>query len=437
MAGVAVMTGTSAVQGGIILEFGFWIDGVNLSRYIETESVVIEMESSANDNSRASFTLVNHDGTLDFGDFWGVRHGETPLSYVAFPLREVRFHDHATDEPLFGGYVTGITMRPYPPNKSAIVVTCVGYSMVLDASILSQDLTIPLGTTGYTAVQSCVQAAGLRGGAQADAGLWSDDPDIGAGIDNFMGTVRWNITISAGTTLRQAIMQVSGAGASPVAVYVDNYKRLCVVSNSGAVLAENAPGTPYGPTLATDQPTEGIELTMDFSEYANRILMTGSNLPAGGLWFEGRMTGTFPNIGAQQFTTYNPPFDVDMTESTDVDTTYVEDVAFSRLGTRQAPAIPAYRFTVRGFTGWRLMQLLQVKFPQFLGAGGTAHQLNVTAYRMRFQMAPEAASHADQFVVDVTARDPFEWAVGGWNTAISSVATTAQYTKQRLTRRTS
>lgn len=427
MVSTAVAVGTGASPAGT-KTYSFFVDGLDLVNYLSWPDISIDMQSAPTSNSGATFRLENYDGSLDFGDFWGFR-AEDPTSFISWPLREVRLVDHARDEILFGGYVTSISYRIAYADKLSITLTCVGYSYLLDASIAPADFTVPLGVNSDAAILACVQACGLRGGgsarAEASASLWTDAPTSG-GVDPQIGSTRWATTISRGTTLRSAIMQVVGTMSRGVALYIDNYKRLVAISPNAGVFASTAPINIVGPT----EGAWDLEAVSDFSDYASHILITGSNLPAAGRWFEGRMYDNDSGTGGQQWSTYQPVA-VDMTESSDVDDTYFEDIAGARLDQRQSGMYLSYRWRKggSGAYGWRLMQNASVRYPQ-LKSSASNHLVNVTAFRLTF-------ARPDYPQVDATLVDSGVWAIGSWQTAITPAATTAQYTKQRLTKRTS
>lgn len=125
----------------------------------------------------------------------------------------IRFHDCILDEPLFLGFVASWAPRPWAPSGRSIAVRAVGVEVILDWAKVD-DLTIPAGTLGYTAVQMAV--AGVRGGLAAPLRafcipLGFSTGELAAPIGTLYGGTIDAISplvIPAGTSLREAIRAI-------------------------------------------------------------------------------------------------------------------------------------------------------------------------------------------------------------------------------------
>lgn len=429
MVSAAIARGTGAA-GSTSKAFSFYVDGLDLVDQLDWRSISIEMSAEASDNSRARFTLVNDDGSLDVTDYWASAWTFTFQGPYAYPLREVLLYDHARQEPLFGGYVTGLRTRIMYPNRTVISLECVGYSWLLDATFIPTDMTFTGAPDIVPTILAVVGAAGLRGGIRAggsDIGLWTVDPDDpGVGVNGSIVTDPF--TISARTSLRQAIIACADASNVAVGVFVDNFKRLCVMADDqGDVTAR-----PLA-TFGTSAGTEEMEQVYDFSEYKSNVYLDSST-PEGAGWYGARLASSNDYSGTQPQDTINyQPVAIDTYTSNDDSQSNFGLLlnAHPFLAATQAGNEASYRLRKTGLFGWRLGHAVDVNYPQL--NGGTAHQLVVTGYTLTFE-------RPDQPVFDLTAQTTGRWGVGGLGGGFASAVkdtTSAQYTKRRVQLRSS
>lgn len=126
----------------------------------------------------------------------------------------VRFWDITNDRPLFVGFVQNVRRTVLEPSGRLFDVTAIGIEAILDWAIVPS-MTFPPGTAVYQAVQSLAGntltgTGELRDGASGGAGTQALPVDS---ISNEFIPIGASLVISEATTLREAIRQVTEAGA--------------------------------------------------------------------------------------------------------------------------------------------------------------------------------------------------------------------------------
>jgi hypothetical protein len=425
MAGAGVLVATG-VAGPTTKAYSLWINGTDLVGYLDWHAISIEMSARPGDNSRATFRLENFDGTLNFTSFWGMQYVTGIKGGVGYPLMEVRLYDHVHQEPLFGGYIVGLRSVIAYASKSTVEVTCVGYSWILDATFTKAQHVFLTGDNIGPAIPAGAADAGLRGGVRASSGFFGDLATDDS-IDNTQAFFN-DVIVAPYTPLRQAIMQLVGATGGQAGIWVDNFKRLCVLDDQS--WASTAPLQGFG----TTNWAERLEQVVDFTEYATRVYIQSSTAEGQG-WYEARMLdgpySVAPN-DPQDGTTYQPPIDIDVTVSQDGATEAFSREVYgaSELGVRQMGNVPVYVLTKTGTFGWRLGQGTDLAYPAFW-SGSISARVVVIAYRLSF-------ASPSQPVFELTLGAAHQWGTGGFGSSVAdAAATSAEYAKRRLTVRTS
>lgn len=151
---------------------------------------------------------------------------DDPLGVVTMAeSMEVRFYDFAADHPEFQGWVQDWHVVPWAGVGRSIAVTAIGVEVLLDWCKLPADVTFASGTLSstvevVTALQSIVASiprmARVRPLSVITLRSDQDHPIDGGSITS--GSLSANLTIKAGTTVREAYRQImaartEGAGA--------------------------------------------------------------------------------------------------------------------------------------------------------------------------------------------------------------------------------
>jgi hypothetical protein len=425
MVSAAIARGTSAAGSGAH-PFSFTVDGLDLVDYLDMFSVEVEASAMATDTWRARFTLVNHDNALDFLDYWGiyfVPHAHT----VAYPLREVRLHDNTRDEPIFGGFVTGLRIVLTGGGlTSRIHLDCIGYGILLDYTWLPVDFVADTAL-GVPSNSQAVLAQCAVGDLSRARGTWTAvAPGASVSVSgSFMGP----LTISAGTSARQAIIALAEASAQPIGLWVDQWKRIHIVQDS-IIDTTLGPVSVFGSARGSEQ---AVEAVFDFSEYVTDVFLTGGNA-AGTGWYHARHSGGFSS-GPQTAHTYNPPrLAIQVSQAASLDENDLIDYSAALLASRQAGAYPTHTYRVSGFYGWYLGRRIEHLYGVLGGVGSDEVLGQIVGYRLTFE---RTATGGARPVYELRSMSQFGWGVGGFTTALAPTDTTAQYTKNRLQVRTS
>lgn len=422
IAALALGTGASPDEWH---SYSFWVDGLDLTDYMDHTSLRIDMTALASDNSRASFRIINYDGSLDFDDYWGIADPYLGCS-VAYPLRHVQVHDHERDVPLFGGYVMSMRMGLLAPNRSYIDLDCVGYSLFLDASWTREDLAFDAGTDLYTAVQS-VLGQGIHGDLTWAAGTFDvigGDPSV-----SNVGTLGEPAAITAGTTFRQAIIALAGASNVGIGLWVDNYRRVCVLPDNWWVtgpVTTYGTGTLLGPGYYDP---EHVEVTFDFSEYSRNIYIDSATADGRG-WYEGRQVGT--GYGPPQGVHTYDPIPIDSTVTMDSSTAPAEVITFGRwhLAEKQSRAYATVAITTTGPYPWFLGYKVKFGYPQLTSVDAV---YVLTGFALTIPPGKENQDHR----YEMRWQTPYAWGIGGYTSTTSTGMTSAEWLKSRMTVRTS
>jgi hypothetical protein len=144
---------------------------------------------------------------------------EDPLS--TFTMQEmavVRFYDHTNNRPLFQGWMESFGVNPWAAQGRSIGVHCVGVESLLDWMLIPS-LTIPVNTPIHTAYQACVaNATGvgwpIRAYAYDSSGFRGETSTQQYPIGYYPNILAQDVVLS-GTSLREALNQVSAAASSP------------------------------------------------------------------------------------------------------------------------------------------------------------------------------------------------------------------------------
>lgn len=412
------------VAGPTTKAYSFWIDGNDLVNYLDWHNVRIEKTLEPGENSRASFRIENIDGTLDMSDFWGTDWSGGTSGAAAFPLREVRLYDHTHQEPLFGGYVVGMRMGIQQANKSYIELDCVGYGWLLDATFTTVALTYLELEELTPCIMSVIGHAGLRGGIRvAEPPVFVEVDPTNGGMSNPGNALFWDVTIPAFTTLRAAIMMLINASGLQFGLWVDDFKRLVLLDNSN-----NSQGAGPVATFGTTTGAESLELVVDFAEYASNVYVDSATA-AGRGWYQGRMIafpdGTESAAQPQDASTYQPiAVDAYLSKDESIDEFTNHVVGQSEIAAHQHGLIPTYTVTDSGTFGWRIAHTTHVDYAQ-LRAGASSSLVIVTGLRMSF-LRP------DNPLFELRLVPIGQWGQGGYSTSLSSISSSAAFTKRRL-----
>jgi hypothetical protein len=418
MAGAGVLVALG-IAGPTTKSYSFWVDGLDLVGYMDWPRARVEMRARAGDSSRASFTLQNIDGTLDFSDRWGkARTDGVPMAY---PLIEVRLYDHVHQEPLFGGYIVNMRTTIMGAVLTTIELECVGYSWLLEATFLPSDLTVGGPSVPLSdCIQSVIGIAGLRDGIHSNGpgtvGNGGAAPSLDDGI--FANTP---ITLTAGTSVRSAIMQLANATTHGLGVYVDNWKRLVVVGDS-LFDDTNRPVTTFGSSVGT----EVLEQTFDFADYASNIYID-STTAAGRGWYGNSALDQDLLEGITGWTYAGPAVDARSTRDDSTTEEFVQFYGLFEIISRQLGMAGAYRLRKSGLFGWRLYQSVTLAYPQ-LSAGN--FRVVIVGYTLTFE-------RPDWPVFDLEAMPLYTWGSGNFASAVSPADSTAVYQKRKLVVRNS
>lgn len=149
---------------------------------------------------------------------------------------EVLFQDITNDRPYFYGFVDSVEMINRPGDQGRFIdVECTGIEAIIDWAVLTADYAVTAGTPVADAIQAAAALANGTGGLRAFAstgGSASTRPlPIASAVSPW--TVSQAVTLSAGTSLREAITTLLGLVViSPVtsrlAVTVDFFRGLRV-----------------------------------------------------------------------------------------------------------------------------------------------------------------------------------------------------------------
>jgi hypothetical protein len=145
---------------------------------------------------------------------------------IADPLAEftmqemavVTFWDHTDNRPLFQGWMESFGVDPWAAQGRNITVHCVGVESLLDW-MLVPSLTIPVNTPVHTAYQACVaNATGvgwpIRAVAYDSSGFRGETSTQQYPIGYYPNILAQDVVL-AGTSLREALNQVTIAASSP------------------------------------------------------------------------------------------------------------------------------------------------------------------------------------------------------------------------------
>jgi hypothetical protein len=208
---------------------------------------------------------------------------------------EVRFHDHVANLPYFGGLISSWAVRPgFGGQGRSIDVRCDGYEVILDWAIIPVDMTFATGTLPADAVQGLIGNAqgqgALRDGMVLLTGSSQAHP-----ISSFGTTtpLPYAVTVTAGTSLRAAIDQVT----APNAASRGGFNALCTVDfYRGVRLFEDSPfgslATDYLDLTVTDttagpRAAENLRHQTDATSIVRGVYVTGANAAGTGFLGDG------------------------------------------------------------------------------------------------------------------------------------------------------
>lgn len=220
---------------------------------------------------------------------------------------EVQYWDLVNDVPYFGGWVTTpVGIRDFGGGQGrAIDVSCVGFESILDWAVLTADLVIPMDPGGtVNRLRDAIQlvAANCEGiGAlrtfSSGATSGSQAQPVGA-LDGYKGAfagLGYPVTITAGTSLREAINQLIKAASSkttqqfdpmsPNAVFtIDFYRglRVTVSGRGGDYTDLTVTDTTAGVVVA-----DGLKHETEVGEIVRGVYVKGLNAGVSGYMGDG------------------------------------------------------------------------------------------------------------------------------------------------------
>jgi hypothetical protein len=170
--------------------------GTATNRYGVPLDSIIVTENGPGNVSSMSFTIEDPSSAVT------VANGDTVLYY-----------DHTNSLPEFRGFVQSFTVSVFGTGRRW-EITATGVEALLDWMVLPLDVTFASGTEAYAAVQSlAAQATGvgvaLNTAAASGAGFGSAIATPVGKLDSSPPTLSAAVTVTAGTTLREAIRQIS------------------------------------------------------------------------------------------------------------------------------------------------------------------------------------------------------------------------------------
>jgi hypothetical protein len=231
---------------------------------------------------------------------------DDPTGTVALPRDgdEVRFQDQVADLPYFGGYVSSWAIRPgFGGQGRTIRVECVGYEILLDWAILPADLPIASGTLLNAAIQSCAASATGAQGLRAFSTDTSQSSQATPIASFFVGgnyqVIQYAITITAGSSLRQALEQCgqaasragspkSGLLPSNIQFTVDPYRGLRAMEDSASsAWATDYAGLTVTDTGASTRNADSLNHETDVSTAVRGVYVKGANAAGSGFLMDG------------------------------------------------------------------------------------------------------------------------------------------------------
>ncbi len=266
--------------------FGLWVGGVDViadpvappDYWVPIDSVHVQEAGPGNVSSM---------------DFVIECSGISPL--VVGDGMDVRFWNlNATNQyPIFLGWIDHVDIENMPGDVATrYQVACTGIEAVLDWSLITSDMTIPAATTPESAVLACVgNATGNALGwlsALVNGNLTGSSDYIAGGVaDGIAPSLNAAVVITAGTTLRAAILQVAGQvtivnGATspqiPINVSVGMYGYLLFFTYLSTAHF-NAITLDDDPPLSASPPAENLKYGIDASQVRG-VIVKGTGVTA-------------------------------------------------------------------------------------------------------------------------------------------------------------
>lgn len=227
---------------------------------------------------------------------------DDPANSIAVALyMVVTFYDHTLNYPIFTGYVTAFDFLPdFGQQGRSIAITATGVEALLDWAILPAAVTIPIFTQADSAFMAVVNAATGVGPLRAFGGSGFNNGSQAFPIGGLAvsAPLAADITIPAGTNLREALRSLAGviygpvgfgsAGAVAYVIDVDFYYGLRIWLDGGT----NAPSDYAAETIteSTGIRAENLAYSVDGTDVPSGVFVLPTGAPSNAAFVGGTLT---------------------------------------------------------------------------------------------------------------------------------------------------